>query len=88
MTEENLFNVLSVGKVKKFQFKIKTNLSFEARIILKSYLKLQSRQFRYKIYTFQDASRQSTLKKATLPLVEMSFQSLPSAASFQTTFKP
>ena len=34
MTEENSFNgkFLSVGKAEKFLFKIKTNLSFEARI--------------------------------------------------------
>ena len=52
-------SVSSVGKAKKFQLKIKTNLSTEARIglILESYLKLQPRQFRYKIYKFQDTSR-------------------------------
>ena len=58
----------------KFQFKIKTNLNTEATIIKgplsfisESYLKLQLRsqlrQFHYKIYTFQDTSRQSTLKR-------------------------
>ena len=34
-------------------------------LILESYPKLQPLQFRYKIYTFQDTSRQSKLKEAT-----------------------
>ena len=79
-------SVSSVGTAKKFQFKIKTQTwVLKPGLILESYLKLQPRQFRYKIYTFQDTSRQLTLKEATLPLVEVSFQSLPSASSFQTS---
>ena len=54
-------SVSSFGNAQKFQFKIKTNLSFEARI--NSFGKLPEtpvKAIRYKIYTFQDTSRQST----------------------------
>ena len=57
-------SVSSAFKVQKFQFKIKTNLNTEARINLKLQLRSQLRQFHYKIYTSQDTSRPSTLKKA------------------------
>ena len=56
-----------------------TNLSTEARINFGKLSETPERAISLQIYTFQDTSRQSTLKKATLPLVEVSFQSLPSA---------
>ena len=74
MTEEHLLNASasSVGKAKKFQVQNQnTNLSTEAKINFGKLPQLivQPTQFHCKIYTFQDTSRQSTLKEATLPLV-------------------
>ena len=62
-------NVSSVFKTQKFQFKIKTNLSTEARInfgkLPETTAKVTGKTISLKIYTFQDTSRQSTLKKVT-----------------------
>ena len=80
-------SVSSVFKAQKFQFKIKTNLSAKARIKLNfgklpgttaKTISLQNLHISGNIETIN-------IKKITLPLVELSFQSLLSVPSFQTS---
>ena len=78
-------SVSSVGKAQKFQFKMKTNFSTEARInfgeLPETPAKVMSLQ---KLHISGHIETINILKKATLPSAKVSFQSHPSAPSFQT----
>ena len=79
-------SVSSVGKAQNFSLKSKHKLELtEARINFCKLPETPAKAILLQNLHISGHIETINIKKATLPLIEVSFQSLPSASSFQTS---